>query len=143
MDTVFTPQASLIGGLLIGLSAVILLAFVERIMGVTGILGGFIEPKGWSDWSWRAVILLGMISGPIAMELITGAGPEIQVPISKLWLIVGGLIVGVGVTFGGGCTSGHGVCGVARMSARSIVATITFMSTAGITVYVIRHVMGV
>lgn len=143
MVTEFTPQASLIGGLLIGLSAVILLAAVGRIMGATGILGGFIEPKNWSDWSWRAVILLGMLSGPIAMELITGTGPDIQVPISKLLLIIGGVIVGVGVTFGGGCTSGHGVCGVARMSSRSLVATITFMLTAGVTVYVVRHVIGV
>ncbi len=142
METTFTPLQSLAGGALIGLSAVLLMASVGRIMGATGVLAGFLQPAGRSDWSWRAAVLLGMISGPLAVMALTGNFPEIQVPVSLPMLIVGGFIVGVGVTFGGGCTSGHGVCGMARLSPRSIVATLCFMLTTGITVFVIRHVMG-
>jgi len=86
--------------------------------------------------------LAGMVSAPAAYLAFTGSWPEIVTPVSKLMLVIGGVIVGVGVTFGSGCTSGHGVCGMARLSPRSIVATLTFMLTTGITVYVIRHVIG-
>ncbi|MEH6831649.1 MAG: YeeE/YedE thiosulfate transporter family protein, partial [Sulfitobacter sp.] len=86
--------------------------------------------------------LLGMISGPAVVLGITGEFPAIQVPVSTTMMIIGGFIVGIGVTFGAGCTSGHGVCGMARLSPRSIAATITFMITTAITVYVVRHVLG-
>lgn len=142
METFFTPQSSLVGGILIGVASILLMAFLGRIMGATGILAGIIDPKGWPDWSWRAAVLLGMISGPLAMQLILGTGPEIQVPVSPMMLVIGGLLVGVGVTFGSGCTSGHGVCGMARLSSRSIVATITFMISTAITVFLVRHVFG-
>jgi uncharacterized membrane protein YedE/YeeE len=142
MITEFTPWASLIGGVLIGGSAVLLMAFQGRVFGATGILAGFLQPNGSGDWAWRAAILAGMITGPALYMLFTGAMPTIDVPVSRLALIIGGFIVGLGVTFGSGCTSGHGVCGMARLSPRSIVATITFMITTGITVYIVRHILG-
>lgn len=142
IETAFTPLQSLGGGALIGLAAVLLMATVGRIMGATGIVAGLLAPSSWADWAWRAAMLAGMISGPVAMLALTGQMPQIQVPVSTGMLIIGGLIVGVGVTFGSGCTSGHGVCGMARLSPRSIVATLTFMATTGITVFVVRHVIG-
>lgn len=142
IETAFTPFQSLGGGALIGLAAVLLMATVGRVMGATGILAGLFQPANIADWSWRAAVLAGMISGPMAVLLITGDMPAVQVPASTLMLVVGGLIVGIGVTFGAGCTSGHGVCGMARLSPRSIIATLTFMITTAITVYVIRHVLG-
>lgn len=111
-------------------------------MGATGILAGFLFPANRSDWTWRALLLAGMVTGPLAFQLLTGSAPVIQVPVSNLALIVGGLIVGIGVAYGSGCTSGHGVCGLARLSPRSFAATATFMLTTGVTVYVIRHVVG-
>tara|TARA_R110002126_G_scaffold70082_3_gene176649 strand:+ start:91 stop:525 length:435 start_codon:yes stop_codon:yes gene_type:complete len=142
IETVFTPFQSLGGGALIGLASVLLMATLGRVMGATGILAGLMQPANRSDWSWRAAVLGGMISGPIAVLLITGQLPAVQVPVSTTMLVVGGFIVGVGVTFGSGCTSGHGVCGMARLSPRSIAATLTFMLTTGITVFVVRHILG-
>ncbi|MGC1503422.1 MAG: YeeE/YedE thiosulfate transporter family protein [Sulfitobacter sp.] len=142
METVFTPFQSLGGGALIGLASVLLMAALGRIMGATGILAGLLQPTGLSDWSWRAAILLGMMSGPLALLALSGQLPAVQVPVSTPMLLIGGFIVGIGVTFSSGCTSGHGVCGMARLSPRSITATLTFMLTTGITVYVIRHVLG-
>jgi uncharacterized membrane protein YedE/YeeE len=142
METVFTPFQSLGGGLLIGLAAVLLMATMGRIMGATGILAGLLQPTDMADWSWRAAVLVGMICGPVAVMLLTGNMPVVQVPGSTAMLVVGGFIVGIGVTFGAGCTSGHGVCGMARLSPRSIAATITFMVATAITVYVVRHVLG-
>lgn len=142
METVFTPLQSLGGGALIGLAAVLLMATVGRVMGATGILAGLLQPSDKADWLWRAAMLAGMISGPAAVLALTGQMPVIQVPGSTGMLVIGGLLVGVGVTFGSGCTSGHGVCGMARLSPRSIAATLTFMATTGITVFVVRHVIG-
>lgn len=142
METDFTPFQSLTGGLLIGAAAVLLMATMGRIMGATGILAGLLQPAHLSDWSWRAAVVAGMISAPIAVMLVTGALPVVQVPVSMAMLVFGGFLVGLGVTFGAGCTSGHGVCGMARLSPRSIAATITFMLTAAATVYVTRHMIG-
>lgn len=142
IETSFTPFQSLGGGALIGLAAVLLMATLGRIMGATGILAGLVQPASASDWSWRAAVLAGMISGPVAVLYLTGQMPAVQVPVSTPMLAVGGFIVGIGVTFGAGCTSGHGVCGMARLSGRSIAATLMFMLTTGITVFVIRHVLG-
>ena len=137
METVFTPYLSLCGGVLIGLSAVFLMALHGRIAGMTGILAGVLPPLS-SDWQWRALFLVGAIIAPL-LYISAGNSIAFSVPISKSMLIIGGLIVGVGVTYGGGCTSGHGVCGIARLSPRSIVATIIFMIAAFVTVYLIRH----
>lgn len=142
METAFTPVASLVGGTLIGLSAVMLMFFIGRIMGATGILAGFMAPSSMSDWSWRAAVLAGMVTGPVAMMAATGSWPEISVPVSTPMLLVGGFIVGIGVTLGSGCTSGHGVCGMARISPRSIAATLMFMATTFATVFIVRHVLG-
>lgn len=142
METTFTPFLSLGGGLLIGLAAVLSMAFLGRIMGATGILAGFLTPVGMSDWSWRAAMIAGMVSGPLVVALATGSVPEISVPVTTPMLIIGGFLVGVGVTFGGGCTSGHGVCGMARVSPRSIMATVTFMIVCFATVYIVRHIVG-
>lgn len=142
METEFTPFASLLGGILIGLSAVALMAFKGRIMGATGILAGLIAPQSRDEALWRAVLILGMITGPILHLILMGRMPEISQPVPLGAVILGGLLVGLGVTFGGGCTSGHGVCGMARLSRRSIVATLCFMAATAATVYVIRHVIG-
>lgn len=140
METIFTPVQSLLGGALIGLAAVMLMGLTGRIMGATGILTGIVAPTDRSELAWRVAILAGMVSGPTAMLLLTGAMPVVLVPVSLPMLIVGGVIVGVGATYGSGCTSGHGVCGLARLSPRSVVATTTFMITTALTVYIIRHV---
>ena len=143
MITEFTPYLSLAGGILIGLSAVILMWLNGRIAGMTGILAGVLPPyeKNWlGAHLWRAMFLFGAIIAPM-IWLGLGNKIDFAVPVSNTYLAVGGLIVGVGVTFGGGCTSGHGVCGIARLSSRSIVATIVFMLTTFATVYVLRHLM--
>ena len=142
METTFTPLMSLGGGLMIGFAAVLSMALLGRIMGATGILAGFLAPSGFSDWSWRAAMVAGMVSGPLVVAFLTGNMLELSVPIETPMLIIGGFLVGVGVTFGGGCTSGHGVCGMARLSPRSVVATLTFMVVCFATVYVVRHVAG-
>lgn len=143
METVFTPWASLGGGILIGLAATLLMLFFGRIMGATGILAGLVSPSSGSEFAWRAAVLLGMVSGPLALLAVSGEMPAVQVPVSMPMLIGGGLLVGIGVTFGAGCTSGHGICGMARLSPRSIVATLTFMVATFATVYVLRHIIGI
>lgn len=142
LATPFTPYASLGGGVLIGVASVLLMLTLGRIMGATGILSGLFTPASPRDFGWRAALLAGMVSAPVLMVLVTGTMPAVQVPVSTMMMVVGGLIVGIGVTFGGGCTSGHGVCGMARLSPRSLAATLTFMVTTGITVYLVRHVVG-
>ncbi len=136
----FTPLASLFGGVLIGLAAVLLMASIGRIMGATGILSAAVFAE--DDRAWRWALLAGMVSGPAFYLTVTGNWPEITVPVSALSLIVGGFLVGIGVSYGSGCTSGHGVCGLARLSPRSFVAVLTFMATTALTVYVVRHVVG-
>jgi uncharacterized membrane protein YedE/YeeE len=142
LETTFTLLASLFGGMMIGLSAVLLMWTLGRVMGVTGIVAGILTPASRDDWLWRVVLVAGMASAPLAMLLATGDLPQIQVPVGKTALVIGGLLVGLGVTLGGGCTSGHGICGLARLSPRSLAATLTFMATTATTVFVIRHVIG-
>lgn len=143
METVFTPWQSLAGGALIGLASVLLMATAGRIMGATGILGGLMRPANMADFSWRAALLVGMVLGPSVLFLTSGQMPAVDVPVTTPMLVIGGVLVGLGVTYGGGCTSGHGVCGMARLSPRSIVATLTFMVATFVTVFVLRHVLGV
>lgn len=141
-ETAFTPWQSLGGGVLIGLASVLLMLTLGRIMGATGLLAGVLTPSAHPGSGWRIALLAGMVSGPLVVLAITGQMPEIEVPVSMPMLLIGGVLVGIGVTYGSGCTSGHGVCGMARLSRRSVAATLTFMLTTGITVYVIRHVVG-
>ncbi|MVA99530.1 YeeE/YedE family protein [Nitratireductor sp. CAU 1489] len=138
--TEFTPYLSLFGGVLIGLSAIALMALHGRVAGMTGILSGIVPPVA-ADWAWRAAFLAGAIMAPIVF-IAAGGGVAFSVPVSTLALVVGGFVVGIGVTYGAGCTSGHGVCGMARLSPRSIVATVVFMIAAFATVYVVRHMIG-
>lgn len=142
MTTDFTPWSALGGGALIGLSAVLLMGLHGRVMGATGILGGLLRLGDPRDWAWRAAIVAGMAAGPLVYFLLSGTTPEIGQPVSLAEVMLGGLIVGIGVSYGGGCTSGHGVCGNARFSLRSLVATACFMATAIATVFVVRHVLG-
>lgn len=140
MITPFTPFASALGGILIGLGAVILMAFNGRIAGMTGIFGGLLAPAA-SDRAWRIAFLAGAVAAPL-MATAGGATFAFAAPTQGALLALGGVIVGIGVSLGGGCTSGHGVCGLARLSPRSLAATATFMATAFATVTLIRHGLG-
>lgn len=129
------------GGVLIGLSATLLLAGSGRIAGVSGILGELLaRPAAAGTWRWLFVV--GLLVGALVQQLISSTPVEPRTGYPVLVLIVGGLLVGVGTRLGGGCTSGHGVCGIARLSPRSIVATITFVAVAMITVWLTRHGLG-
>lgn len=140
MITTFTPLASLFGGVLIGLSAVLLMAFNGRSAGMTAMLGGVLEPANRAG-HWRLAFLAGAITAPL-LATLAGAEFAFAAPTTGPLLALGGVIVGVGVTYGSGCTSGHGVCGIARLSPRSTAATATFMTTTFATVTLIRHGFG-
>ena len=141
--TDFTPLAGVAGGLLIGLSAVILMGGLGRIAGVSGIFRTLVTGQTGMALSWHALFLLGLLLGPILAMLLGGFDPaSIDFPGNPVTTVLGGLLVGAGTALGAGCTSGHGICGMARLSARSITATITFMAVAVVTVYIIRNVAG-
>jgi len=137
LDAFITP---LIGGLLIGSSAVLLLLSLGRIAGISGVVWGAIS--GQADNSWRWLFILGLALGPLLFHGISGA--PYPAPSAQPWWValIGGLIVGIGVKMGSGCTSGHGVCGIGRLSMRSLTATVTFMVTGIVTVYVTHHLLG-
>lgn len=137
----FTPISAAIGGALIGLSAVLLMLFNGRIAGITGIAGGLIDPTG-TDRFWRVAFLAGLIAAPLSAMLIGYAVPVPQMPASMITVAVAGLLVGFGTRLSNGCTSGHGICGVARLSTRSITATAVFMAAAIVVVALTRHVIG-
>lgn len=139
--TEFTPLMSFAGGALIGLAAVLLMALHGRIAGISGILQNLLPPVS-SGWDWRLSFVIGAVAAPLIATFGFGADIAYAAEVPVLWIIIGGLIAGVGITFGAGCTSGHGICGNARLSRRSIVATLTFMATAIATVFVIRHIFG-
>jgi uncharacterized membrane protein YedE/YeeE len=132
---------ALIGGCLIGLSAVLLMAFSGRIAGVSGIVGGLLPPKPVDDRTWRIAFVLGLLLAPTLLAILTGDN-RIRAPIAgPVTLVAAGLLVGVGTALGGGCTSGHGICGVSRLSPRSVAATATFVAVAMVTVFIVRHVL--
>ena len=137
----FTPGAALTGGLLIGLAAASFLLLNGRIAGISGILGGLLVPAR-RDILWRVAFLAGLVGTPSLWLLFSELTP-IQIDAGYPALIVAGLLVGIGTRYGSGCTSGHGVCGLSRLSPRSLVATLSFMATGFLTVFVIRHLMGV
>ena len=135
----FTPWTALAGGALIGLAAAWLLLVDGRILGVSGIVFGVISPKP-VDWLWRLLFIGGLIAAPI-VALALGASPP-RIDASPTMLVIGGLLVGFGTRLSRGCTSGHGVCGLARFSPRSLAATTSFMGAGFFTVYVVRHLLG-
>jgi uncharacterized protein len=136
----FAYTTPLIGGLLIGATAVALLLFLGRIAGIGGIVWGAISAQ--PDNAWRWLFIVGLVLGPVLYHTLAAVPYPAPSPLPWWQALVGGLLVGFGVKLGNGCTSGHGVCGIGRLSMRSLFATITFMATGIITVYVIRHVLG-
>ena len=137
----FTPLSALIGGGMIGLAALALMAVKGRVMGISGILASLVRPDADDSNSWRLAFVAGAMLGPLALGLFHF---DIEIiPVASGWVLpLAGLLVGFGAALGSGCTSGHGICGLARLSPRSLVAVMTFMLTAVITVYLVRH-MGV
>ena len=136
----FTPWSSLMGGILVGIAAGALFLNSGRILGITGILEGLLTPKS-DDSSWRLVFLLGMFASPLAAKFLLPAELLHAPRIDANWtmVIAAGLLVGFGTRWGAGCTSGHGICGLSRLSVRSLVATLSFMSAGFVTVFVVRH----
>ena len=138
--THFTPWLSLAGGIVLGLASAVFILFNGRILGISGILGGLLVPKR-GDTGWRIAFLLGMALAPVTLSLIAPnlmTAPRIDAGFATL--VAAGLLVGYGTRLGSGCTSGHGVCGLSRLSPRSMVATATFMAAGFATVYLLRHV---
>lgn len=135
----FTPWTSLAGGVLIGLSAALFLLLNGRIAGISGIIGGLLRPVR-NDVAWRVAFVLGIVAAPIAFGLFAPL-PTVTVEADTTLLIIAGLLVGIGTRYGSGCTSGHGVCGLSRLSPRSLVATAAFMLAGFATVFVMRHLV--
>jgi len=143
--TEFTPWQSALGGALIGLAAVLLMALHGRIAGMTGIVSGLLGPASGPEAGgrgWRLAFLAGAAVAPLLLAAVAGMAIPFASPSPPIWTAIGGFAVGLGAGIGGGCTSGHGVCGMARLSRRSVVATLTFMLATGVTVHVVRHVIG-
>ena len=138
----FTPWASLIGGLLLGVASAVFILINGRILGISGILGGLLPPKV-GDISWRVAFLLGMLAAPTVFMALVPAGfaSEPRIDAGFWTVIVAGLLVGIGTRYASGCTSGHGVCGLSRLSPRSLVATLSFMGAGFFIVYIVRHIV--
>jgi|TARA_B100001057_G_scaffold258697_1_gene258784 uncharacterized membrane protein YedE/YeeE len=135
----FTPAASLAGGVMIGIAALLLMLLHGRVMGISGILGGLVRPTSGGDVGWRVLFVFGALLGPLIVIYLLGRPVAVQPVVDGMLLPVAGLLVGLGTAIGSGCTSGHGICGLARLSLRSAAAVGIFMCAAVITVYVIRH----
>jgi hypothetical protein len=138
----FTPWSSLSGGILLGVASALFILINGRILGISGILGGLLPPK-LGDTSWRIAFLLGMFAAPTVFHAVVPAeyinAPRIEA--TEWMIVVAGLLVGIGTRYASGCTSGHGVCGLSRLSPRSLIATASFMGAGFITVFVVRHVI--
>jgi uncharacterized membrane protein YedE/YeeE len=137
----FTPWSALAGGVIIGLAAAMFVLLNGRIAGISGVLGGLLRPAA-GDTAWRVAFLVGLLGAPLAYGLFTLV-PDPQVDAGVGALVLAGLLVGVGTRYGAGCTSGHGVCGLSRLSPRSLVATLAFMVAGFVTVFVLRHLFGI
>jgi hypothetical protein len=138
----FTPWSSLTGGIVLGIASALFILINGRILGISGILGGLLPPKV-GDTTWRIAFLLGMFAAPTVFHAVVPAeyitAPRIEA--TEWMIVVAGLLVGIGTRYASGCTSGHGVCGLSRLSPRSLVATASFMSAGFVTVYVVRHLI--
>ena len=137
----FTPMASLVGGVMIGVAALLLMLLHGRVMGISGILGGIVRPAARDDVPWRLLFVAGALLGPLAVIYLVGRPVDVVPVASGLVLPVAGFLVGLGTAIGSGCASGHGICGLARLSMRSAAAVGMFMITAVVTVYIVRHVV--
>jgi uncharacterized membrane protein YedE/YeeE len=135
----FTPWASLAGGALIGLAAAMLVLFNGRVAGISGIVGGLLVPRR-GEIAWRLAFVAGLLLAPLAM-LLFGKPPTPRIDAGFGLLVIAGLLVGVGTSYGSGCTSGHGVCGISRLSPRSLIATAAFMGAGIVTVFIARHLV--
>ena len=138
---VFTPWTALIGGMLIGLAAAMFALLNGRVAGISGVLGGLFNPTR-GDIGWRVAFVGGLVVAPLVYGLFATL-PAVQIDASYVALVVAGLLVGVGTRYGYGCTSGHGVCGLSRLSPRSLVATLAFMGAGFVTVFVLRHLFSI
>jgi uncharacterized membrane protein YedE/YeeE len=138
--TAFTPWTAVAGGMVIGLAAALLLLVNGRVAGISGIVGGMLRPRA-GEFGWRLAFMAGLLMAPLFYAM---AGQQAPITIAAGYpvLIVAGLLVGIGTRYAGGCTSGHGVCGLSRLSPRSLVATLSFMAAGFATVYVVRHILG-
>jgi uncharacterized membrane protein YedE/YeeE len=136
----FTPLSALTGGAIIGIAVAILALVNGRIAGISGIVGGLLRPAP-GEVAWRLAFVVGLIVAPL-LFVAAGMAPVVVIDADYPTLVIAGLIVGIGTRYGGGCTSGHGVCGVSRLSPRSIVATLAFMAAGVVTVFIVRHVVG-
>ena len=138
--SVFTPWSAMTGGVLIGLAAALFLLVNGRVAGISGIVGGMLHPRS-GDLAWRLAFIAGLLLAPLACATV-GVRPSATIDASYPVLIAAGLLVGIGTRYAGGCTSGYGVCGLSRLSPRSLVATLSFMAAGFVVVYVVRHVIG-
>jgi hypothetical protein len=137
----FAPLSGLVGGLMLGAAASALVLLAGRVAGISGIVAGGFRARG-IELGWRAAFVLGLVLGPLAVALVKGAPVVVRVPASAAGLVLAGLLVGFGARLGGGCTSGHGVCGISRLSPRSLVATGVFIAAGIAVVFAVRHVLG-
>ena len=137
----FTPIPALLGGMILGIAAALYVLLHGRILGISGIVSGLIHPKA-GDRSWRIVLILGLLTAPLLAALFFGIRPVVEVEADWFAVVLAGLLVGFGSQYGSGCTSGHGICGLSRLSPRSLVATLSFMGAGFLTVYVLRHLIG-
>ena len=136
----FAPIPSLLGGMILGLAAALYVFLHGRILGISGIVAGLLHPKV-TDSAWRLSLVLGLISAPFIAALFFGIIPIVEIDSSWLAIVIAGLLVGFGAHYGSGCTSGHGICGLSRLSPRSLIATLAFMSAGFVMVFIIRHLI--
>ena len=137
----FTPIPSLLGGIILGVAAALYVLFHGRILGISGIISGLLRPKS-GDRAWRMALILGLLTAPLLAALFFEIHPIVEVEADWLAVVIAGLLVGFGTQYGSGCTSGHGICGLSRLSPRSLVATVSFMTAGFLIVFVLRHVIG-
>ena len=137
----FTPIPSLLGGIILGVAAALYVLLHGRILGISGIVSGLLHPK-LADSAWRLNLVLGLTSAPFLAVLFFGITPVVEIDSGWLAIVIAGLLVGFGAQYGSGCTSGHGICGLSRLSPRSLVATLAFMSAGFVMVFIIRHMIG-
>jgi len=137
----FAPIPSLLGGIILGVAAALYVLLHGRILGISGIVSGLLHPK-LADSAWRLSLVLGLISAPFLAALFFGIIPVVEIDSGWLAIVIAGLLVGFGAQYGSGCTSGHGICGLSRLSPRSLVATLAFMSAGFVMVFIIRHMIG-